>query len=288
MIMIRWFVLFSMLVVASGSSAFSQKVTANVKIIRDKLQGRNLDLFEGMEQKITSYVNNYDWSKTGDNTPMPVDIQIFLEKVSEVNELRRVHATMFFSNGKVMQSLDKECIFSIRKGAVFYHDENVIDPFLSIIDFYIYIMLGDEMDSLGKLLGTPFFQKARSLATQAKAFVPENVSGWDARLLKSDDFLDLRYQEYRIMKDHFYEAVSQLENEDAAGARQNATKALDILERIYTKNITSYHSERFIALNYLDFCKIFARSGEKKIYDRLIALDPKNKDTYLKYRNEQN
>lgn len=284
----RLFVIFCILFLVSGVSSFSQKVTANVKIIRDKLQGRNLDLFEGMEQKIVSYVNNYDWSKTGDNTPMPVDIQIFLEKVSEVNELRRVHATIFFSNGKVLQALDKECVFSLRKGAVFYHDENAIDSFLSIIDFYIYIMLGDEMDSLGKLLGTPFFQKARSLATQAKSFVPENVSGWETRLLKSDDFLDLRYQEYRIMKDYFYEAISQMENEDTSDARKNATKAIDILEQIITKNITSYHSERFMAMNYLDFCKIFARSGEKKVYDRLIALDPKNKDTYLKYRNEQN
>lgn len=282
----RFAVIFTLLVFFADSVR-AQKIVANVKIIKDKLQGRNLDLFEGLESKLLSYINNYNWAKNDDETPLNLDIQIFLEKVSDVGETRRVNATIYLSNSKEMQFLDNGCIFSMRKGSTFYHDENTVDSFLSIFNFYIYLMLGDEWDTLGKLAGTPFFQQARTVATLGKSSIFENASGWDARLIKSGDYLDTRYQDYRIMKDFFYEGKSNFDHGEVETARKNFKLALDLLENIINKNITSYHSERFLQRNYLEFCKMFEKSNEKKVFDRLIALDSKNKDTYLKYRDKK-
>ncbi len=266
---------------------YSQKVIATIKIIKDKLQGRNLDLFEGLEVKLQNYINNYNWAKNNDDTPLDIDVQIFLEKVSDVGENRRVNATFFITNSREMQFLDNSCIFSLKKGTSYYHDETIVDPLLTIFDYYIYLMLGDEWDSLGKLAGTPFFQKAKTVATIGKSVISENASGWDARLIKADEFLDIRYEDYRVMKDYFYEGKSNFENGEIETARKNVKKAIDLLEKIIVKNTTSYHPERFLQRNYLEFCKIFDKSGERKVFDRLASMDSKNKDTYIKYRDKK-
>ena len=263
----------------------AQKVVAKVKVIHDKLQGRNLDLFEGFEQKITSYVNDYNWAKTDDQTPLNLEIQFFLEKVSDEGGSKSVSATIYFSNSKELQYRDNGCIFVLKKGYTFYHDENVIDPLLSIIDFYVYVMLGDEMDTLGKFLGTTFFQKAKSIAMQAKALITYNAKGWDDRLVKAEQFLDPRYQDYRIMKDFFYEGLFNYEDGDIPMARKNISKAIDLMPGLVKKTETAYHTERFIQTHYNDICKVFEKSNDKGIFNKMLEIDPKNKDTYLKYRD---
>jgi len=268
------------LLLFTSAEVVGQKVSATVKVFREKLQGRNLDLFEGFEQKLEDYINNYDWSKTGDNTPLPLDIQIVIEKAADEGENRFVSATLYITNGKELQFLDDNCRFSIRKGATFYHDPNSIDSFLSIVDFYIQLMLGDEMDTLGRFLGTSFFQTARSIAAQAKAL----HGGWDDRVQRADQFLDTRYQDYRVMKDFYYEGISQVDEGDINGARKNLTKSVDYMERLLGHVVTKNHTERFIQVHYLDLCKAFEGSREKSIFDRLIVMDPKNKETYLRYK----
>jgi hypothetical protein len=281
--MLKIFVLFLLCPLISDIHA--QKVVARVKVITDKLQGRNLDLFEGFEQKMTSYVNEYNWAKTDDQTPLNLEIQFFLEKVSDEGGSKSVSATIYFSNSKEMQFRDNGCIFVLKKGYTFYHDQNLIDPLLSIVDFYVHIMLGDEMDTLGKFLGTTFFQKAKSIALQSKALIAYNAKGWDDRLVKAEQFLDPRYQDYRIMKDFFYEGLFNYEDGDLSLARKNIGKAIELFGGLSNKTETAYHTERFIQTHYNDICKVFEASPDKSVFDKMIELDPKNKETYLKYRD---
>ncbi|MBL7960620.1 DUF4835 family protein [bacterium] len=279
----KFFVLLLML--SLGSNAYGQKIVAKVKVIHDKLQGRNLDLFEGFEQKLTSYLNDYNWSQTDDQTPLNLEVQVFLEKVIDEGGAKTVSATIYFSNSKELQYLDNGCIFVLKKGYTFYHNDNVIDPLLSIIDFYVNIMLGDEMDTLGKFLGTNYFQRAKSIALQSKALIAYNARGWEDRLLKAELFLDPRYLDYRIMKDFFYEGQFNYEDGDITLARKNVSKAVALFQSLKGKTETAYHTERFIQVHYITICKIFEKSGDTRLFDLMIELDPKNKDTYVKYRD---
>lgn len=267
------------------SDVFGQKIVAKVKVIHDKLQGRNLDLFEGFDQKLTGYLNDYNWAKTDDHTPLNIEIQVFLEKVNDEGGSKAVSASIYISNSKELQYLDNSCVFVLKKGYTFYHVENVIEPLLSIIDFYVYIMLGDEMDTLGKFLGTTFFQRAKSIAIQSKSLIPYNAKGWDDRLLRAEQFLDPRYLDYRIMKDFFYEGLFNYEEGEVILARKNIGKAIDLLQSLKGKTETAYHTERFIQVHHNEICKIFEKSGDRSIFDRMIDIDPKNKDIYLKYRD---
>lgn len=278
--------LITLLLLLGAGEMYAQKIVGSVKVIRDKLQGRNLDIFEGFEAKVLEYVNNYDWAKTGDETPLNVDIQFFLEKVVDAGENKRVYTTIYITNGKELQFLDNSCIFDVKKAFNLYHDDNVIDPFLSIINFYIYLIIGDELDTVGKFLGTPFFQKASGIAAQSKALITYNVSGWDDRQIKADQFLDIRYQPYREMKDFYYEGKYNFFDEsDTEAGRKNVLKALDMIEKLLTQILTKNHTERFMQVHYYEICKIFETATDKRVFDRLIEIDPKNKDTYQKYKD---
>ncbi|GEM_PF-1539641 len=272
-----WFVLIA------DNALMGQKISANVKVIRDKLQGRNLDLFEGFEQKLLNYINNYDWTKTDDQTKISLDFQIVLDRVADDAGGKKVSATIVCSNGKELQFMDNACTFVLQKGYTFYHDETQIHSFLSIIDFYIFIMIGDEMDTWGKFMGTAFFQKAKSLAVQASAMVP--YGGWKERAERADLFLDTRYQDYRIMKDYYYEAWANFNEGEVLTARGNMLKAIELMEKNLNQIHTKNHTERFIQIHYLDICKVFETAKDKSVFDRLISINPKNKETYLKYQS---
>lgn len=265
----------------------SQKIVSNVKIIRDKLQGRNLDLFEGMEQKLQGYINDFDWSKNDDHTPLKLDLQLSLDKVADDAGQKRVNATLFISNGREIQYLDNNCVFYLNKGFSYYHNENPTDPFLTIIDFYMYIMLGDELDCVGLMKGTPHFQRAKNIAAQAKLMIPVNFKGWDERLIRADLFLDPRYQDYRVMKDHYFEALAQFDDGEVLSARKNMLKAVSMIETLINQIYTKVHTERFIQGRYLEICRIFETSQDKSVFDRLIQISPKNKDTFIRYKESR-
>ncbi len=284
----RRFILFLALflvVTCAAETLRAQKVVASFKVIRDKLQGRNLDLFDGLEGKVLDYINNYDWSRSEDPTPLNLDFQMFLDRVVEDAGSKRVVATLYVTNGKELQFLDNGCTFVLSKGTLFYHDETRIEPLLSIFDFYVNVMLGDEMDALGKYLGTPFFQKAKSIASQAKSLVAYNAKGWDDRLSRADLFLDPRYQDYRIMKDQYYEALFRFENGEVQTARKTLRTVVSTMETLLNDVITKNHTERFLQVHYLEICRVFEASADKSLFDRLIQLDPRNADTYRKYRD---
>ncbi len=276
------------LILSSGVlPVFPQKIISNIKIVRDKLQGRNLDLFEGMEQKLQGYINDYDWSKNDDKTPLNIDVQLSLDKVADDAGQKRINATLFISNGKEIQYLDNNCVFTMNKGYSYYHEENPTDPFLSIIDFYLYIMLGDELDAVSRFRGTPFFQRAKNIAAQAKLTIAINAKGWEDRQIKADLFLDPRYQDYRIMKDHYYEGLAQYEEGEVQTARKNILHAIGMMETLNNTVFTRNHTERFIQGHYLEICRIFETSQDKSVFDRLILLSPKNKDTILRFKDSR-
>ncbi|MCB0833041.1 MAG: DUF4835 family protein, partial [Bacteroidetes bacterium] len=151
-------------------------------------------------------------------------------------------------------------------------------------DFYIYLMLGDELDSVGRLLGTSYFQEAKSIAIQAKSLFSYNVKGWDDRQLKADAFLDPRYLDYRLMRDRFFEAEYQFEQGLPGKAEDLTRKVVDMLPELLSKTETAYHTERFLQVRYLDLCKFLANAKDRSVFDRLAELDPKNKDTYRRFQ----
>lgn len=279
----RALLLMALLVMTMPVSA--QKVTASFKVIKDKLQGRNVDLVENLERRSEDYVNNYDWSKTDDPTPLKLDFQLYIDRITEDGEGKKISATLYSTNGRELQFLDNACIFAMTKGQSFHNDESRIDPYLSILDFYIYIFLADELDGIGKFKGSPFFQKAKSLAAQAKNLVPYNARGWDDRIVEADRFLDPRYQDYRVMKDQYFEGLYRIENGEVVTGQSLLLDAVKSMEKLLNQVTTKNHTERFIQVHYIEICKAFEHAKDKTIFDRLMNLDPKNKDTYLKYKD---
>ncbi len=265
-------------------SAHSQKVTASFKVIKDKLQGKNIDFLEGLEQKSADYVNNYDWTKNDDPTPLKLEFQLYLERISDDAEGKKISATMYCTNGRELQFLDTDCSFYFSRSTSFYNDESRIDGYLSLIDFYLCLFIGDEWDAIGRFKGSAYFQKAKSIASQAKNLVSYNVSGWDGRMSTADRFLDPRYQDYRIMKDIYFEGLYRIENGEVVTGRSMLLDAVKKMEVLLGQIMTKNHTERFIQVHYLEICKAFAKANDKSILDRLMNIDPKNKDTYLKYK----
>ncbi|CUS86217.1 protein of unknown function (DUF4835) [Candidatus Kryptonium thompsonii] len=56
-----------------------------------------------------------------------------------------------------MRIFDDKVEFFYDKNAPLYHDEFRFDPLLSLIDFYMYIVIGYDFDTYEPFGGTEFF-----------------------------------------------------------------------------------------------------------------------------------
>jgi hypothetical protein len=237
-------------------------------------QQRMRDFAETLE----TYINDYDWTGESYDDEIPITIQIFLMDAS-VSYEERYAGTFMITNNLDMQYYDKYWRFPFQAGERMEHNENAFHPFTGFIDFYINIIIGGEYDKYGKFMGTPFFEKAKLISTQAKFNTQFNL-GWKERTELIDRIMGDEYKTFRSMKDLFYLGLSYVGEEDTT-AQKYCSQSLDLLEKILTDNPDDEEVVQFLKAHHLEYVDIFKDDNE--ILEKLVRIDPDRESTYREY-----
>lgn len=260
------------------NSLFSQQINSEVQIILERLPLEKKEELKNLDQKIKSYIDDYDWTGEQFEEPLQVSIQIFLQH-KIVNFEDRYKGRFIISNKTDAQYFDKYWVFSYNTGEELIHNESMFNPFLSFIDFYIYIILGEEYDKYGKYLGTKYFEKARNIANSAQ-FNSQYAWGWEERNRLIDNLLSQEFKPYRNMKDHFFLGLSYV-GEDDTTAQKYCGKAFDFIYNTLKKNPDNERVLQFLQAHNLQFIKVLGH--DKDLLKRMMSIDPQNEALYKKY-----
>jgi hypothetical protein len=259
-------------------SAPAQRIEAVVTTDLRTLPLDRQDKLRDFKEKVEHYLNAYDWTNDPWNTIVYVDIQIILEDMSTSAE-ERYKGQIVVSNKYDMQLSDKRWRFAYQSTDILNHDENVMNSFTSMLDYFIYLILGMEFDKWSSLGGSEYFNKAKNIAEQSKFGLGRFIEGWDRRLEQVTYLTSDQHLPFREMVDYYFYGLS-LVKEDNVKARQFISQAVEMLDKIISKDPDNEYAKMFLNAHYIEMVEVFRRAQDKTPLRTLMVIDPTHAQVY--------
>lgn len=258
--------------------AQSQNPVATVKLNTEKLAQESREKVADLGSELGRYVNDYDWTDNSYNFNIPLQVDIFFELAQPTSFEDRYDARIVLSNGTDFQASDKRWTFAYMQGMQFAHTGQ-FNSLTSMLDFYIYVMLGQEYDKLKKLGGSDYYHKASEIVQLSK-FSEFFQTGWRERQIYIEKILSDAQIPLRELEYFFVQASQWFKLDNRATAGQYLRVILIRLRGIDPENTGL---QRFYQLHHLDLARLLSVLGMRSELEELAQLDPDDAATYKQF-----
>tara|TARA_B100000959_G_C14942467_1_gene608429 strand:+ start:452 stop:1273 length:822 start_codon:yes stop_codon:yes gene_type:complete len=259
--------------------AITQFLTADVSLdLRNVSKNHHL-LLNDFKKEVKNYFENTVFSEHDLDLGIPIKIHIVIESINK-NGPQSIKAQFFTSNNLDLNQYSKSCHFPYSRGeSINYGSE--FDPLSSLLDYFAYIFLANELDMYSPLQGNHFFSIAEKISIDGKD--SKYSSGWEDRwkkIKKINENTYLRKFRYHVYELKYYTDHPTKENQMAI------SKLIPEIENdiYYLKEF--FPNDRnvflFLDIHTNSLAKILSKL---KMYDALVMLmnyDVNNKAIYSK------
>jgi hypothetical protein len=178
--------IFLLLIFMFSITIGAQELNCNLTINSDQIQGSNKSVFNTLQKSASEFVNNRKWTEMSyaDHERIECNMNIIVKKVEDdvytaeiqVQSRRPIFNSSY--NTTLLNFRDNDFVFSYKEFEVLEFNENTVSSnFTAVLTYYVYVILGYDMDSYTRLGGTPFFQAAERIVTAAQSL---DLPGWKA------------------------------------------------------------------------------------------------------------
>lgn len=259
---------------------FSQ-IKANVNVIIDKLPIDDQHKMRDFHKVVKNYIESANWFEE-DDEPIPIEItvQMFLQDIPTNVEDR--YKCEFLISSSDVQYFDKRVRFAYSPGDPLIYNEQTFEPLTGIIDFYMNMILGNEMDKYNSFAGDPYYKRALNIASLGKFTRTEYILGWTEREELIKRVFREPFKTFREMKDYYFYGL-YVKEESLNEARKNIRTALDLLKKVIHNKEAKEISEakQFLDAHYSEILDLFKDDAHKKeVFTLLMELDPERKELY--------
>lgn len=281
-----------------GFHAPAQEIELILEVSMDALNPSVRDLLSEFRGQVDQYISEHRWTNIdfhGDKIPVNMSINFTAGSESGDFTAQLVVASQrrIYENGRpgpatslLFRALDPAWNFSYRKGIPFIHDEYQFNEIASVLDFYMYVVISLDFDSMELLQGTPYYQKA--LITAQRSQNSQRQSEWRgsvnqySRMNLISELMNATYQDYRrAMYWYYYEGLDFLSSEPEP-ARQSIARALQMIASLVSATPgNSILLTMWLELQSSNFCRILEGYSERNAVMSLFAqVDPQRADMY--------
>ncbi len=256
------------------------QVKANVHVIIDRLPIDEQDKMRDFHNVVKNYIESVDWFEETDSDvePIEITIQMFLKDIPSNIEDR--YKCEFLISSSDVQYFDKRVRFPYQQNEVLTYNEQAIGPLTGIIDFYVNMILGSELDKYGEYGGDFYYKRAKAIAALGKFVRTEFILGWRERQELIKKVFTEPFLTFRRMKDYFFYGLYIAEDK-LDEARKNLKIALDMLDEVLQKKPDFDEPKQFLDAHYTEFIDLFKDASNKnEIFKKLAAMDPDHKELY--------
>lgn len=237
----------TLLVIIASLSANAQELDARVTINHQQVEGTNTSVFETLEQEIASFLNDRQWTEMqfGKNERINCSFSITIKKYDEgenlFNSTLNITATRPVFDAAytttIYSNVDGAFDFTYKEYDKLEFRRDMIDNDLTaLLAYYVYMIIGADMDSFSPKGGTPYLQAALDIANAAQNLGVSN-KGWKAfddgknRHGIVNDWLDGAMEPFRLMQYKYYREGLDLMVENSERARANITEGFELLSQ---------------------------------------------------------
>jgi len=281
-------------------SAEAQELRCSISLSTQQIQGSNRSITESLQTALNEFVNTRVWTNNAFSTEERIECSMMMNITSlagnEFSGTMTVQSRRPVYNSTYPTTLfnfqDKDLKFTYVEGQPLeFSDAAHLSNLSSLIAFYVYIILGLDYDSFSLNGGTPYFQKAEAVVTNAQQ---SNERGWKAfegnyrnRYWLVQNLLDDRYRGVREFTYKYYrqglDRMSSRPNE----ARADIAEYFKLLQDVFRRKPDPYLFLLQIVfdVNSNEWVDIFSNGtpDEKNRVVRILKeIDPPNISKYDK------
>jgi len=290
----------AMMLVLTAGVVTSQELYCNVQVSAQKIQGSNREIFQSMQRDIYEFMNSMVWTdnlfsyaeRIECNILINLDEQFSADEFSgtlQIQLSRPAFNTTYEST--VLNFMDNNFRFRyVEFQPLEFNPSAHTNNLVSVLAYYAYLFIGMDFDTFSPEGGTPYFQIAEKIVTNAQG-APE--SGWkpyDGSRNRNRYWLikNILNDEYSGVRQFVYlyhrRGLDRMET-DAAQARTEIFKSLELLQQVYRRRPDPYmyYMSVIVEAKVNEMINIFTPGfpeEKNRAVQILIEIDPANESKY--------
>lgn len=265
-----------MIFLFSTAGLRGQALVTSVKAEYEHLPNDERDDLYGFANKVEQYFNGYEWIEDEFEYDVKTNVTIIIETVQK-KTFEKMYKAQFVINSESGETFyDKVWEFPYEKTFPLNHIKSQFDPLTHFLDFYAYMVLAGEMDMNGLLLGTPLYNQAMDIASQA--LLSQYSKGWSQRMETLQKITHVRTRPLREVKPDFLEATFLMQENKPEEAYKYAKKVLAGIEKVARVQPNNRYLAMFFNAHYRELANFFA--GHNEELNKLVEYDSKHRQAY--------
>ena len=277
----------------------AQDLNCDVIVNADQIQTSDRKVFQDMEAAIENFMNGRDWT-TDEFKPeerIKCSLSITLVEMPSIGVFK---ATVQVRSSRPVFNTNYESIvlnFADRDFGPFEYIESMPLEFnqnsytsnlTSMLAFYAYIILGLDYDTFGELAGTPYYQIAQNIVTNA---AQSGFPGWGAlqstrnRFALVEDLMNQQMEGLRTGLYKYHRLGLDVFESDPETTRKEVLQVLEAIKPIKARYPGSIFVIAFFDAKTDELVNIFDQASmpeKRKAYNLLVELNPNKTDVYSK------
>lgn len=256
----------------------AQELNARVSINHQQVQGTSTSVFETLQNALTQFINERQWTSLQFKQQERIDcnFNITVKKYTAADNAfecsimvqanRPVYGASYTTTTFAFN--DPNFNFNYQEYDQIDFRPDVIDNNLTaVIGYYVYLILGFDMDAMSPLGGTEFLTTAQSIVTNAQGL---QTKGWKAfddnknRYAIITDLLDSGMEPFRKMQYAYYRNGLDVMSENAERGRAGITEAMDLLKQSKDNKSMSMLPQIFTEYKRDELLNIYKGHGNAK------------------------
>jgi hypothetical protein len=284
----------------SSGELKAQELYCNVQVSAQQLQGSNRDIFQNMQKDIYEFMNNTVWTdnvfsyseRIGCNIIINLTDQLSSEEFKgtlQIQLSRPVFNTTYEST--VLNFVDNNLQFKyVEFQPLQYNPNSSSDNLVSVLAYYAYILIGVDFDTFSPEGGTPYFQVAEKIVSNAQNATEVGWKPYDGSRNKNrywlvKNILDNEYSGVRqFLYTYHLKGLDQLES-NPTDARKSIYESLQSLQVVYRHHPDPYmyFMSLVIEAKVAEFVNVFTPAfpeEKNRVVELLTEIDAGNETKY--------
>ena len=282
---------------------FSQDLNCKVTILDNSIQLTDKRIFRTLESVLSEFMNTTKWStdKIQSSERIECTIQIVLTAYDQptghfigsgqVQCVRPIYGTSY--NSVLFNFMDDSWEFDYTEFQRLDFNENSYSANLtSLMGFYAYYILGLDYDSFGMLGGTPYFNKALNVVSNAQQ---SGLTGWKpfekamrSRYNLIDNILSEQFKPIRETYYKYHRQGLDIMIKNPEDARKNIYSCLELVQKVYKTSPNTAVLQMFFEAKSDELVNIYKNAGaseKPKVIALLNEINITNTNKWDKIKN---
>lgn len=292
-----------LLVILCLNSTLAQELLAKININHSKVGVTDVSVFENLKQSLEQFVNERQWTELQyqENERIVCNFNITVDKYDKTNNMFECTA-IIQANRPVYNSQYTTTIYNNRDAnfnfefAQFdqlnYNDETVDNQLTALFAYYVYLIIGLDLDTFSPMGGNDILQKCMNLVYNAQTL---NFTGWKSfddsknRFAIINDYLDEAMKPFRQLQYVYYRKGLDEMASNVERGRTNITTALETcLKKAHEDKPLSLLPQIWTDYKKDELANIYKGKGTQKekesVYEILFSINASQSTYWTKIK----